>query len=121
MSDTITGTVSGALTFAQITGYRASAEDRSPVHPILGSSATDVVDRPAGLRRGMLELLIHDEDDAGAAFTAFRTPQTFTLTSTSRPWIGMDFKRADGDPEIELDPQTRNAWLVRAPFVEVPA
>lgn len=121
MVDIITGTVSGALTFARITGYRASAEDRSPLHPILGSPNTDVVDRPAGLRRGNLELLILDENDAGAAFTALCTPQTFTLTSSSRPWISMDFKRADGDPQIELDPATRNAWLVRAPFVEVPA
>lgn len=119
MSDTITGDVSGAIAFEMICGYRANAEDRSVLHPILGTSTTDIVDRHAGLRRGNLDLLIVDESEAGAAFNAFCTPQTFTLASSSRPWIDMSFKRAGGDPEIELDPDTRDAWVVRVPFLEV--
>ena len=118
MTDTITGTVSGAIAFDMITGYTAKAEDRTVVHGILGSSGSDIVERPAGLRSGQMTLLIEGRSAAFAAFTALTTPQTFTLTADLSE-LSMDFKRAGGDPEIELDDATRAIWLVRFPWLEI--
>lgn len=118
MSDAITGSVSGAITFDLITGYSAEAQDRTIVHPILGSSSSDVVERPAGLRSGRMELLITGRSAAFAAFAAFGTPQTFTFTADLSE-LSMDFKRAGGNPEIELEDETRAIWLVRFPWLEI--
>lgn len=118
MSDTITGSVSGAITFELITGYSAEAQDRTIVHPILGSSGSDIVERPAGLRSGRMELLIEGRAAAFAAFTAFGTPQTFTLLADMSE-LSMDFKRTGGAPEIELEDETRAMWLVRFPWMEI--
>lgn len=118
MTDAITGTESGALTFDLITGYSATAEDRTIVHPILGSENSDIVERPAGLRSGQMGLLIEGRGDAFAAFNAFRTPQTFTLTSDLSE-LEMSFKRAGGAPQIDLEDATRALWIVRFSWIEV--
>ncbi|MEV4738539.1 MULTISPECIES: hypothetical protein [unclassified Microbacterium] len=108
----------GVITPTIVDGYTAARSPRTIMHPILGRDADDVTLRPASLRRGSLTLVFALEVDARAAVTALTTPQVLTLADPDVS-IGMSFVVAEDDVTLELDDETRDAWIVTTPFREV--
>lgn len=102
-----------------VTNYQSTSAVQTIVHDIIGREDPDVNYQPAHTRTGTLELLIVDELDAAAAETALRAPGAWTLTDPDRPSVGMRFVVYGGGVERELEPETRDLWLVRVPFREV--
>lgn len=101
-----------------VNGYDTSREARTIVHDILGREDPDVTLRPAGTRRGTLELVFDDEASAAAAVTAHAAAGVWTLTEVDVPTIAMQYVVVDGDLGRRLD-ETRAAWLVTIPYREV--
>lgn len=118
MSATITH-LAGTIVPELIDGYTASREARTIVHDIINRSNPDVTLRAPGLRRGSFRCLFPVQGDAIAAYGTLGTPQVFTITDPEVPAVGMSFVVAEGDLDIELDDETRAAWWVIVPFVEV--
>lgn len=102
----------------QVNGYQASRPARTVAQQIANSSEVAVTVIPAGPRSGSLELLYDDPVDAMAAETLFASGSLFVFADTDVPEVGMTFAPADGDVGTEQD-DTREAWLVTVPFVEV--
>jgi hypothetical protein len=111
---------SGADTLnpTMVLGYSSSRLAGNIIHPVLGREDPDVTMRPAGLRTGTLELLFTGETDGKEAEDLHSTTAVFTLTSTDRPSINMSYVAA-GRIGRELDPDTRDVWVVRIEFQEV--
>lgn len=92
------------------------------VHPILGRDAPDVTVRPAGLRTGSLELGFSGEDAETASADAERllAAGVATIVTDERATLAFSFV-AQGTVTRDLEPVTRDAWLVRLDFQEVAA
>jgi hypothetical protein len=117
MVDAITHS-SGTLTPTVVDGYSAERETRTIVHPLLGREDDAVTFRPSGLRKGTLPLVFASEADAAEALEVLATPQVLSFLSDDRPTLNMTFVIVSPGASLDLDAQTRNVWLVRAPFKE---
>ena len=111
----------GAIVPQIIDGYQVTRDAHTIVHTVLGRVSPDVTLRDAGTRRGELSLVFEVEGVAHAAVGVLSSPQVLTLVTPDRPTLGMQFVVADGSLSVELDDETRDAWVVRVPFVEVTA
>jgi hypothetical protein len=119
MTSTITHS-QGTIVPALIDGYESTREGRSVMHEILGTSRVDVTLRPAAPRTGTLRLLILTEADAAAAEIVIARAEVFTLTSTERATVDMQFFVPPGGRiSRELDEDTRDHWIVAFDFHEV--
>jgi hypothetical protein len=108
----------GVITPTIVDGYRAARTPRTILHPILGRADDDVTFRPASLRKGTLSLVFATEAAANSAAAALAIPQVLTLADPDIT-IGMTFVVSDEDTEIELDDETRDAWILTVPFREI--
>lgn len=108
----------GVITPTIVDGYSAARSPRTIMHPILGRDADDVTLRPAALRRGTLKLVFALEADAVSALEILATPQVLTVADPDID-IAMSFVVAEEDVSIELDDETRGAWIVSTPYREV--
>lgn len=108
----------GVITPTIVDGYSAARTPRTILHPILGRDAEDVTLRPASLRKGTLQLVFAGEADARAAVAALAVPQVLALYDPDVS-IDMSFVIAEDDVVLELDDETRDAWIVAVPFHEV--
>lgn len=102
-----------------VDGFRAAREARTIVHDVLGSADVDVSMRPVGLRRGVLQMVFADAVAASAGEDLAATTQLLTLTDPDVPTVGMTFVVAGGEIGLELNDETRSAWVLSVPFVEV--
>lgn len=117
MTTTLTnGTVT--VTPDEVNGYESTQTVRTVVHRVLGRPDPDVTLRPAATRAGRLELVFGDEVAAAAAVTAHAAPSVWSIATTDIDTIDMAYVVADGDITRNLD-DSRVAWLVSIPFVEV--
>lgn len=120
MPTTITSGAS-TITPTQVLGYSSSRPVMNIIHPVLGAASPDVTLRLAGLRKGTLELGFQgttSEATSLAAENLLKSAVTFTLTSTDRTSIQMNFV-LDGTLERELEGESRNAWIVTFGWQEV--
>lgn len=102
-------------------GYEAKRELGTLVHPILGRPDPDVTMRPAGLRAGVLRLVMPDAESAHAAVDALLQPHVFELVPATVTQMGMRFVVAGDEATTELDKTTRVRWIVQVPYREVHA
>lgn len=110
--DTITPTL--------VTGYRSGRAPATRVHQIIGRSDPDVTFAPTSMRAGTLELLVEDEASAATAEQLLAAPASWSLDDPDRPTIAMSFVVSDaGQLERELEDESRDAWLIRVPYIEV--
>jgi hypothetical protein len=105
------------LTATLMTGYAVKRATRNVIHRVLGANAPAVSLREGALRSGTIPLLFESEAIARAAVAMLASDAELTLTDTDRTAIGMTFV-VSGDVELELEDETRNAWLVRFDFEE---
>lgn len=120
MSNDIERVYSGATETTSPTlvdGYSSGRQSGNVVIPILGGGVA-VVLRPALPRTGTLRLFYPAEADAADAAAMHALPGYFTLTSDERATIGMDYV-VSGSVAVELDDQTRDAWVVSVDFQEL--
>lgn len=117
----------GTISFSPsiVRGYAASTESRNIVHTILGRAEPDISLQPDTLRRGELELgfvdLVNPAAAEAAAFFAMKqhqTPGVFVLYDFDRPAVRMRYVR-EGRMSIELDDESRHAWILTVGFQEV--
>lgn len=102
-----------------VLGYDWSAPSRNIVHPLLGGAAIAVTLRRAGLRRGTMKLLFLTQDEALSAFYQHRLPTRFYFEDTDRGVeVSMSYV-VDGDVTCELDPITRERWIVSVAYQAV--
>jgi len=100
-----------------VNGWQTARPTRNVVHPIIDREAPEVTLRAAGLRVGTLEVVFGTLADALGAEALHAQAAIITLDD---PTVGtMDYVAAGGDIEVELDSDTRRAWIVRVPFFEV--
>ena len=124
MTDLITA---GAVTITPslILGYESTREPRTIVHAIMGLESPDTTLRPAGLRKGRMELGFTGataEADSRAAETTLATPAVFSLVSSDRLTVQMSFVLPEGGSLTRaLEDQTRAAWVVAFDWQEVAA
>jgi hypothetical protein len=98
--------------------YDVDSEPGTVVHRMPGTDAVSVVLDVAGPRQGTLGLVFGSATDAAAAVAFFRSKALFTLVDTEVPSIGMDFAVSGGRVRSRAD-DTRAAWVVSVPFMEV--
>lgn len=101
-----------------VLGYRAESQARNVLHDILGRADADVSLREETLRAGTLSMLFLTKADAFAAYAFHTAGGTFSLADADVPEANMAFVR-QGAMSIELDPQTRNRWVLEVGFQEV--
>lgn len=120
MSSSITHST-GTVTPELIDGYQATRPTRTIVHDIINRPHPDITFRPAGLRRGEFRCLFPDQADALSAYAALSIPQVLAISDPDVPAIDMSFiVGPEGESlAIELDDETRDAWWIVVPFVEV--
>jgi len=109
----------GTITPTIVDGFTSTRESGTLVHPILGSENPDVTLRPAALRAGILTLVFASASAATAAEMVMASAQVLTLTDPDVSQIGMSFVVTGGGIELDLDRESRSAWLLRVPFQEV--
>ena len=117
MSTTITH-ASSTITPDLIDGFNAARQSANIVHQILGLAEPDVTIRPALLRAGTLRLIFSDETASKDAEDLHATGGIFTLASTERASIDMDYV-VSGTVRRYLSPETRNYWVLEVDFQEV--
>lgn len=100
-----------------VLGYQVERESQNIVHQIIGGGIAVTLVRP-NPRTGTLELFFLEEADAFDAADKHAAETTFTLSDTDRPSINMTYV-VSGSVYVELDPETRNRWLVSVDFQEV--
>lgn len=121
MTTTITAASGGSTSPLLIIGYGTGRPGRNIIHDLIDGGIAAVL-IPARPRVGVLELLYDSEAAAFAALTLHSKDTTFTLTSTDRPAVGMNYVIADrGEPRIDLDPETLRMWVHRVPYQEIVA
>lgn len=98
-----------------VLGYDWSAPSRNIVHPLLGGVAVAVTLRRAGLRRGTMRMLFLTEDGAMSAFYQHRQPTRFYFEDSERESVSINYV-VDGDVRCELDPITRERWVVSVDY-----
>lgn len=118
MTSTITY-AGGTITPELVLGYTAQRPNRNVVHDLLYTSSPGYTFRPAGYRRGTLQLFFLTFAEANACDQAHRTPQILTFATDDVAGIGMRYITRD-ETTIELDPESRELWTVSIPFQEVP-
>lgn len=102
----------------QILSYKSSRTARNLIHDIIDRADPDVTLKPAGLRRGTLEMLCLDLT-AGLAMEALHAGEgVCVLEDTERPGRNMSYVSA-GDISLELDLQTGTRWIVSVDYQEV--
>lgn len=106
-----------------VLGYVSGRRPATNVHPIVGRANPDVTFRPANLRTGTLELGFvgpTSEADSRAAEELHAAGGVFTLHATGRDSVVMSYVNVD-TLERELEPESRDAWIVRVGYQEVTA
>lgn len=110
------------ITPTLVNGFESRRDSRTVVHEIINGDEDDIDLRPAGLRRGRLELLFAGEDSEYASATAeatIATASVFTFGDDDRATVAMSFVVAGGTIERSLDDATRDAWIVAFDWREV--
>lgn len=102
----------------QVNGYQSTSSARTTAHQVANTSQVVVAVRPAGPRQGSFELLYDDVADAMTAEALFREGGLYDFADDDVPDVGMTFAPAEGQIEVAQD-DTRQAWLVTVPYVEV--
>lgn len=103
-----------------ILGYESTRKPGNVIHEILGRESPSVTFRPAGLRRGRMELLFEEESTAADAEAALAAGEVCTLSDDDRTTVAMSFVLPrDGDLSRKLDDETRAAWVVAFDWREV--
>lgn len=118
MTTTITAGAGGTThPITVLVPYSGVWGSRNIVHNLIsgGIAVSIVAPNP---RAGTFDLLYTDETDAWAAIELHRSPDTFTLTDTDRPAVGMVYV-VDGELRIALDEQTQHVWTVTVGFQEI--
>lgn len=108
----------GIITPDQVLRFQSDRDSGNIVHTIPGRVSPDVTLRPASLRTGTLELMFRDEQDSRDAEDAHATGSTFALIAPERPTVET-FYVVTGTITRELDPQTRDRWIVRVDYQEI--
>lgn len=91
------------------------------VHNIPGRPEPDVTLRPGNLRTGTLSCGFAgaaSETASAAARALFNTGGVFTAISDERTTLAFSFVRA-GRVARDIDPETRNGWVVTVDYQEV--
>lgn len=101
-----------------VDGYESTRTTGSLVHPILGLPTPEVTLRPAQLRTGTLRLVFPGEFVSADAETQLSVGGVFTLKSSDRVTVIMDFVPF-GKITRALDDETRDVWIVSVDFQEV--
>lgn len=111
----MTSITSGGVTRTPILveGYKATRSARNIIHD---TAATDVTLRPAGLRKGTLNMLCETLADA-LAIEALHLPAVVITFSDAT--VGPMYYVASGDIDVEQDDATGTMWWVRVAFQEV--
>ncbi len=112
---------SSTIAPSQVMGYMSERAGNNVVHPILGREEPDVTLRPASLATGTLELGFQGptaESNSKTAQTLASTSGVGTFYSSDRSSVGMTFVVTDR-VRRELDPDSRDAWIVSIPWQEV--
>jgi hypothetical protein len=109
---------SDTITPILVMGYEAERESGNIVHQIIGRANPDVTLRPARLRTGNLELLFSSEADAMDCVSTLANAGVCAVVSDERATVIMSFVLA-GRLRHALDPETRDNWIVTAPYQEV--
>jgi len=110
-TDTLTATI--------MDGYSAIRAGRNVVRRVLNSNVPAISLRPAALRRGRHRLVFESESVAEDAAAMLASAAELTLADTDRPNVGMTFVVPEGgDIRVELDDETRDAWIVEFDFQE---
>ena len=116
---------SGAYTIAPtlVLWVTSRSDARTRVHTIAGSDDVDVTLRSHGPRQGVVELGFAgptSEADSLAAEELLRAGLVWTLRVEGRSTLGRSIV-ASGVVERELEPETRDQWVVRVDYTEVRA
>lgn len=102
----------------QLLGFKSTRTARNLVHDIIDRSDPDITIKPAGLRKGTLELLCLNLA-AGLAVEALHAGEgVIALEDTDRPTLDMSYV-ASGAITLELDTQTGIRWVVAVDYQEV--
>lgn len=107
-----------SITPLLVTRYEAAQESRNIFHDVIGRADPDVTLRPASTRRGSLELLFENGDDAETARALLAQPKAFTYTDPDLPTAGMRFA-LDGNLSPALEDETRELWQVTVSYREL--
>jgi hypothetical protein len=105
------------ITPRHITGFESSRPTKTVVHTVVGSAASAITLRPAGLRTGTLEAIFDTLTQALALEALLAQAKSFALTVSDAPALGMAFV-AVGNITADLDPDT-DLWVVTSGFQEV--
>ena len=123
MADVI---ISGASVIAPtvILGYQSTREGGTIVHPIINRASPDASLRVASLRTGRMEMgfaaVGTAEADSAAAEALLATAAVFSLTSSERATVQLQFVVPEGGSIVRtLEDNTRSAWTVAFDWVEV--
>ncbi|HWU29340.1 MAG TPA: hypothetical protein VN041_09655 [Microbacterium sp.] len=100
-------------------GFDAARDAGTLIHPVLGSPDPDVSLRPAGRRSGELRLVFSSAAGAVTAETVLAVPQVLALSDPDVGAVAMSFVVAGGQLRVEIDDETRSAWVLSVPFQEV--
>lgn len=98
-------------------GFGSVRESNTRTHTIIGGG-TVVSMAPASPRKSTIALLFDDEADSMTCETMHAEPAVFTITEADRPTHSMQYV-VIGEITRELDPETRDMWIVSAEVQEV--
>ena len=104
------------------TDLAVSRESKNIEHDVIDSTVQAISVRQSGVRKGQLELLVADVDDALLAEQIISSPGPCTYTDSVNAHWSMAFVLSDGGSVTRtLDQDTRVRWTVAADFTEVTA
>ncbi|WP_067197172.1 hypothetical protein [Microbacterium sp. XT11] len=120
MTARITQRKAGGTSFwaEQVLGYRAERKSRNRIHDVVGGGVA-VQLGAANPRSGHLDVLILHEQSALDAFNLLSLGEVYTFESFDRPALNMTFSVDENSVSIELDPTTREYWIVGFGFQEL--
>lgn len=109
----------GAVTLTPqvVDGWQQSRPSRVREHELIGGGSEFTRTRP-GPRRGTLTLVFASEEDAAAADLLHTTAPYVDLASDDRDLVNMRYI-VTGDINVDLDPETRDVWVVTVGYTEV--
>ena len=103
-----------------VLGYRAGQRSRNVLIEPIDSPDPYVSLAAAQTRAGTWSYLFADEAEAEACRALHAAGSVLTLTDPDVSTVGMDYVVPDdGEIVVELDPETRKAWIVEVDFREV--
>ncbi|WP_294947764.1 hypothetical protein [uncultured Microbacterium sp.] len=113
----------GTITPSAVIGWESTRDGRTIVHQSINRSEPDATLRPAGLRKGRMEISFAtatSEADSAAAETLLATASVFSVISTDKVSVQLAFVIPDGGNIARtLSPTTGAAWNVAFDWVEV--